>query len=71
MTNSADPDQLAFSEANRSRSTLFAKVGIYPGSAGLGLSVVQFFLNSDLVIFSPSLFCCTFLVGRRGVYCVS
>ena len=27
MTNSADPDQLAFSEANWSGSTLFAKTG--------------------------------------------
>ena len=27
MTNSADPDQLASSEANRSGSTLFAKTG--------------------------------------------
>ena len=27
MTNSADPDQLAFSEANWSGSTLFAKIG--------------------------------------------
>ena len=27
MTNSADPDQLASSEANRSGSTLFAKAG--------------------------------------------
>ena len=27
MTNSADPDQLAFSEANWSESTLFAKAG--------------------------------------------
>ena len=27
MPNSADPDQLASSEANRSESTLFAKAG--------------------------------------------
>ena len=27
MTNSADPDQLAFSEANGSGTTLFAKTG--------------------------------------------
>ena len=27
MANSADPDQLAFSEANQSVSTLFAKTG--------------------------------------------
>ena len=27
MTNSADPDQLASSEANWSGSTLFAKIG--------------------------------------------
>ena len=37
MANSAEPDQLAPSEANWSESTLFAKAGIYPGSAGLGL----------------------------------
>ena len=37
MTNSADPDQWASSEANWSGSTLFAKGKIYPGSAKLGL----------------------------------
>ena len=37
MANSADPDQLASSEANWSGSTLFAKAGYNPGSAGLGL----------------------------------
>ena len=36
MANSADPDQLASEEANRSGSTLFAKAG-HLGSAGLGL----------------------------------
>ena len=36
MANSADPDQLASSEANWSGSALFA-VRIYPGSAGQGL----------------------------------
>ena len=30
MANSADPDQLASSEANWSESTLFAKVGYFP-----------------------------------------
>ena len=38
MANSADPDQLASSEANRSGSTLFVKAGIDPGSAGKGLN---------------------------------
>ena len=40
MANSADPDQLASSEANWSGSTLFAKRGtiVYPCSAGHGLS---------------------------------
>ena len=38
MTNSADPDQLASSEANWSGSTLFAKAG-HIRSAGLGLRV--------------------------------
>ena len=37
MTNNADPDQLASSEANWSGSTLFAKA--YPGPAGPGLVV--------------------------------
>ena len=37
MVNSADPDQLASSEANWSGSTLFANAGAYPGSAGQGL----------------------------------
>ena len=37
MTNSADPDQLAASEANWSRSALFEKAGYYQGSAWLGL----------------------------------
>ena len=39
MANSADPDQLASSEANWSRSTLFGKVRVhvYPRSAWLGL----------------------------------
>ena len=37
MTNSADPDQLASSEANWSGSTLFAKGRAYLGSAGPGL----------------------------------
>ena len=36
MTNSEDPDQLASEEANRSGSTLFAKEGHNPGSAGQG-----------------------------------
>ena len=36
MANSADPDQLASSEANRSGSTV-CKDSVYPGSAGQGL----------------------------------
>ena len=39
MANSADPDQLASSEANWSGSTLFAKVG--PVSAGQGLKHID------------------------------
>ena len=42
MINSADPDQLASSEANWSGSTLFTKT-VYPGSAGQGLSGAFFF----------------------------
>ena len=38
MANSADPDQLASSEANWSGSTLFAKGRVYAGSAGQGLT---------------------------------
>ena len=45
MTNSADPDQLASSEANWSGSTLFAKASYtrpsYPGSAGQGLTLIS------------------------------
>ena len=37
MANSAEPDQLASSEANWSGSTLFAL--LYPGSAGQGLTL--------------------------------
>ena len=38
MANSADLDQLASEEANWSGSTLFAKAGYIPGSAGQGLT---------------------------------
>ena len=38
MTNSVDPDQLAFSQANWSGSTLFAKA--YLGPAGPGLITI-------------------------------
>ena len=41
MTNSADADQLSSSEANRSGSTLFAKVRQIPGSAELALKVFR------------------------------
>ena len=41
MTNSADPDQLASEEAIWSGSSLFAKAGHYPGSAGLGFTADQ------------------------------
>ena len=34
MANSADPDQLASSEANWSESTLIAKAGIYTDCKG-------------------------------------
>ena len=40
MTNSADPDQLASSEANWSESTLFAKA--YLGLAGPALRYSRF-----------------------------
>ena len=36
MTNSADPDQLAFSEANWSGSTLFAVAGYIQFQQDLG-----------------------------------
>ena len=39
MVNSADPGQLASSEANWSGSTLFAKAWVYLGSAGQGLTI--------------------------------
>ena len=41
MANSADPDQLASSEANLSGSTLFAKAVYILGSAGLGLRSIM------------------------------
>ena len=50
MTNSADPDQLASSEANWSGPTLFAKAG-YPSSAEQGLTSVQIFWNSICYLF--------------------
>ena len=40
MSNSADPDQLASSEANRSGSTV-CKGRVYPGSAGQGFMTHQ------------------------------
>ena len=40
MANSADPDQMASKEANRSRSTV-CKGRVYQGSAGLGLKTVH------------------------------
>ena len=44
MANSADPDQLASSEAKWYRSTLFA-ITEYSGSAGLGLKVKLYCTN--------------------------
>ena len=41
MANSADPDQLASSEANWSGSTAVCKGRVYPGSAGQGLNSEQ------------------------------
>ena len=41
MTDSADPDQLASSEAIWSGSTLFGKDKAYPGSSGPGLNNLQ------------------------------
>ena len=51
MTNSADPDQLAFSKANWSGSTLFCKGRIYPGSAGQGLinKLIWIILKHDII----------------------
>ena len=45
MAISADPDQLASSEANWSGSTLFAKT-VYPGSAELGLKTADCVVKS-------------------------
>ena len=44
MTNSGDPDQLAFSEANWSGSTLFAKAGFVWGQKDKGLQILTFWL---------------------------
>ena len=58
MANSADPDQLASSEANWSGSTLFAKQGI----SGLSRTRVKFWWSAsylgfqkDKVHFSPTI----------------
>ena len=48
MTNSADSDQLASSEANWSGATLFIKGRVYPGSAGQGLRPL--FLRHGFVV---------------------
>ena len=40
MANSADPDQLASSEANWSESRLFSMAVLYVGSAGQGLTKI-------------------------------
>ena len=47
MANSADPDQLASSDSNRSGSgsTLFFKGRTYPGPAGQGLMSAGFPVN--------------------------
>ena len=41
MANSADPDQLASSEANRSGSTLFSKAGHSSGGQGLSCLMIK------------------------------
>ena len=48
MANSVDPNQLASSEANWSGSTLFAKAGLIPGSAGQGLSCKDVLYSYEL-----------------------
>ena len=50
MTNSADPDQLASSEANWSGSTLFAKAGYIRVQQDKGLGRV--FNDYSRIIFS-------------------
>ena len=49
MANSADPDQMASSEANWSGSILFAKAGLYSGSAGQGFNVECVIVTSAIV----------------------
>ena len=44
MENSADPDQLASSEASLSRSTLFSKGDMHQGSAGQVLNHTNLFI---------------------------
>ena len=56
MANSADPDQLASSEANWSGSTLFAKQGI----SGLSRTRVKIVVSKYL--------CDSFLVGNCIVF---
>ena len=46
MANSADPDQLATSEANWSGSILFAKAGYIRGSVEQGLTFTTLWANS-------------------------
>ena len=47
MANSADPDQLASSEANWSGSTVFVKQDVYLGSAWQGLREGQWKPNNN------------------------
>ena len=52
MANSADPDQLASSEANRSGSTLFAEAGI-PGFSRTRVNTVCDSVAAILFLLSP------------------
>ena len=58
MTNSADPDQLASSEANGSGSTLFAKIGhVVFSKRKVKLYFLRKIINKDILQYHLQLLC--------------
>ena len=53
MVNSADPDQLASSEANWSGSSLFEKVGHMRAQQDQGLKLIVFYNYFCIIIHVP------------------
>ena len=63
MTNSADPDQLAYSEANWSVSTLFAKAGHIRVQQDKGWTDLKKKKKGDYTV--PWIIYCTDEMGAR------